>query len=101
MGRSLFTAILPFFRFPRNEDSCSEKQYFDVRKGFERVRKGFEKGGKYGLLRYLLGPSPNYFVYFLSILFVVLSVSKKSTLLFVNFPQMAEKVYICSKFYSP
>ena len=100
MGRSLLTAILPFFRFPRNEDSCSEKQYFDVRKGFERVRKGFEKGGKYGLLRYLLGPSPQLFSLF-PLYLICCSVSKKSTLLFVNFPQMAEKVYICSKFYSP
>ena len=93
MGRSLLTAILPFFRFPRNEDSCSEKQYFDV-------RKGFEKGGKYGLLRYLLGPSPQLFSLF-PLYLICCSVSKKSTLLFVNFPQMAEKVYICSKFYSP
>ena len=29
IGGSLFcTPILPFFRFPRNEDSCSVKQYF-------------------------------------------------------------------------
>ena len=27
---SLFTAILPFFRFPRKEESCSVRKYFDV-----------------------------------------------------------------------
>ena len=84
VGRSLFTAILPFFRFPRNEDSCSEKQYFDV-------RKGFEKGES------LVFYDTSYLVHFLSILFVVQFPRKVHYYLWI-FPRWRKKYIFAVSF---